>query len=444
MPQPHDERIDTLIFPRWLIPVEPVGRVLTDHALAIAGDRIQAILPAVEARRLQAARVVELPHHAVLPGLVNAHGHAAMTLLRGFADDHPLQSWLNEHIWPAEGRWVSEAFVRDGTLLAIAEMLRSGTTCFADMYFFPEQAAQAALETGIRAQLHFPIIEFANAWGSGPDDFLRKGLQLRDDYKHSALLSVGFGPHAPYTVGDAALTRIATLAAELDAPVQMHVHETQHEVDEALAQHGERPLARLDRLGLLTPRMQCVHATALNDEDIERLARNNCHVVHCPESNLKLASGFCPVQKLIDAGINVALGTDGAASNNDLDLFGELRIAALLAKAVSGDASSLPAHAALEMATINSARALGLDDKIGSLRAGKCADLIAIDLSEIENQPLHNPVSQLVYSNGGSRVSHAWVNGKLLLDNRQTTTLNLHELSERAQRWQQQIGQREE
>ncbi len=444
MPQPHDAPIDTLIFPRWIIPVEPVGQVLSDHALAISGDRIRAILPAAEARRLDATEVIELPDHALLPGLVNTHTHAAMTLLRGYADDFPLQSWLNEHIWPAEGRWVSEAFVRDGTLLAIAEMLRSGTTCFADMYFFPEQAAQAALEVGLRAQLHFPIIEFPNAWGSGPDDFLRKGLQLRDDYKHSALVSVGFGPHAPYTVNDPALARVAMLAAELDAPVQMHVHETQHEVDEALAQHGERPLARLDRLGLLTPRMQCVHATALDDEDIERLARNNCHVVHCPESNLKLASGFCPVQKLIDAGVNVALGTDGAASNNDLDLFGELRIAALLAKAVSGNATALPAHAALAMATINGARALGLEEKIGSLRPGKCADLIAVDLSEIENQPLHNPVSQLVYSNSGGRVSHAWVNGRLLLENRQTTTLNLHELVERAQRWQRQIGTRQE
>ncbi len=444
MPLPHDERIDTLLIPRWIIPVEPIGSVLTDHALAIAGDRIAAILPVDVARQLGATRVVELPHHALLPGLINAHGHAAMTLLRGYADDFPLQSWLNEHIWPAEGRWVGETFVRDGTQLAIAEMLRSGTTCFADMYFFPEQTAQAALEAGMRTQLHFPIFDFPCAWGSGPDDYLRKGLQLRDDYKHSALVSIGFGPHAPYTVGDAALQRIATLAAELDAPVQMHVHETQHEVNEALAQHGERPLARLDRLGLLTPRMQCVHATALDDDDIERLARNNCHVVHCPESNMKLASGFCPVQKLIDAGVNVALGSDGAASNNDLDLFGELRIAALLAKAVSGNAAALPAHEALAMATINSARALGLDDKIGSLRAGKCADLIAVDLSDIENQPLFHPVSQLVYSNSGSRVSHAWVNGKLLLENRHTTTLNLHELAERAQRWQRQIGNRED
>lgn len=441
MTPPLPERVDTLIFARWIVPVEPASVVLEHHAIAIAGGAIVALLPAAQARALPAAEVVELGEHLLMPGLVNAHGHAAMALLRGYADDFPLHSWLNEHIWPAEGRWVGEEFVRDGTQLAIAEMLRSGTTCFADMYFFPDVVAQTAHDIGMRAQLHFPVFDFPSAWGADADDYIHKGLLLRDAYKHSELISVGFGPHAPYTVGDAPMARVAMLAAELDAPVQIHLHETQQEVDDAVAQHGERPIARLQRLGLLSPRLQAVHATALNDDDITLLAQNNCHVVHCPESNLKLASGFCPVQRLIDAGINVALGTDGAASNNDLDLFGELRSAALLAKAVARDAAALPAPRALAMATIDAARALGLEERIGSLLPGKQADLIALDLSGIENQPLFNPISQLVYSNSGHRVSHAWVGGRLLLEKRQPTTFNLHELGERIRRWQQRIGQ---
>jgi 5-methylthioadenosine/S-adenosylhomocysteine deaminase len=435
-----DSRADLVIFARWLLPIAPAQQLLEHHAVVIRDGRIRAILPSAQARPIETARTVELPDHLLMPGLINAHGHAPMTLLRGFADDYPLHTWLNEHIWPTEGRWVGEEFVRDGTALAIAEMLRSGTTCFADMYFFPNIVAQTAQELGMRAQLHAPVFDFATAWGADADDYIHKALQLRDDFKHSNLVTVGFGPHAPYTVSDAPMAKVAMYAAELDAAIQTHVHETQHEVDESLQNYGERPLARLQRLGLLGPRTMCVHATALNDEDIDLLQRNNCHVVHCPESNLKLASGFAPVQKLRDAGVSVALGTDGAASNNDLDLFGELRTAALLAKAVAGDAAALPAFAALEMATLGGARALGLDQQTGSIEAGKFADLIAIDCSDIENQPLYHPVSQLVYSNTGSRVTHSWIGGRQLLDNRQPTTINLHDLKERVLAWQERIA----
>lgn len=439
MNSPAADSVDTLIFARWIIPVAPADQVLEQHAIAIKGGRIEALLPADQARRIRAERVLELPDHALLPGLVNAHGHAAMTLLRGYADDVPLQAWLQDHIWPAEGRFVSEEFVRDGVLLAIAEMLRSGVTTFADMYFFPNIAAQVAQDAGMRAQMHFPVFDFPSAWGRDADDYIHKGLQLRDDFKHSPLVTVGFGPHAPYTVSDGPMSRVATLAAELDAAVQIHVHETRQEVEQAQRETGERPLARLHRLGLLGPRTMCVHATELDAADIDLLARNNSHVVHCPESNLKLASGFCPVGKLLDAGINVALGTDGAASNNDLDLFGELRTAALLAKTVAGDARALPAHAALRMATLAGARALGLEERIGSLEPGKAADLIAVDLGDVESQPLYHPASQLVYGNSGSRVSHSWIAGRLLLENRAPTTINLYELRERARHWQQRI-----
>jgi 5-methylthioadenosine/S-adenosylhomocysteine deaminase len=441
MPSATVEPVDLLIFARWIVPIVPAEQLLHDHAVAIRAGRIVALVPAAQARALTATHTVELPNHLLMPGLINAHGHAPMTLLRGFADDHPLQIWLNEHIWPVEGRWVSEEFVRDGAELAIAEMLRSGTTTFADMYFFPNVIAQAAQDIGMRAQLLCPVFDFPTAWGSDAGDYIHKALQLRDDFKHSEVITVGLGPHAPYTVSDEPMQKVAMYAAELDASIQIHLHETQQEVDESLAKYGERPIARLQRLGLLGPRTMCVHATALDDDDIATLKRNNCHVVHCPESNLKLASGFAPVQKLRDAGINVAVGTDGAASNNDLDLFSELRTAALLAKAVAGDAAALPAFAALEMATIAGARALGLEDNIGSLEAGKLADIIAIDCDDIEMQPLYHPVSQLVYSNTGSRVTHAWVGGNLLLENRQPTTINLHDLKARVLNWQEKISQ---
>lgn len=432
---------DLIVHARWLIPIEPAATVLEEHALVVREGRIAAILPSREADQTwQAKQVTRLDQHALLPGLVNAHGHAAMSLLRGYADDQPLASWLNDHIWPAEGRWVSADFVRDGTRLAIIEMLRSGTTCFSDMYFFPESTAQAAADAGIRAQIAFPVFDFPSAWGQGPEDYLRKGLQLRDDFKHSERIQVVFGPHAPYTVGDEALGQVATLAAELDCGIQIHVQETQQEVDDALAQTGERPLARLNRLGLLGPRTQCVHLVAIDDSDIELLAQTGSHAVHCPESNLKLASGFSPLPRLLKAGINTALGTDGAASNNDLDLFGELRIAALLAKALSGDASTLPAHAALAMATLGGAKALGMEQDIGSLVVGKVADFIAVDLSGPEHQPMYDPISQLVYTQVANQVSHVWGAGRCLLDQRHLTTMDQEAVVTAARQWQQQIG----
>lgn len=433
---------DTLIHAGWIIPVVP-ATVLADHALAIHQGRILAILPSAEARRqVQARQVVELPDHALIPGLINAHGHAAMSLFRGLADDYPLMRWLQEHIWPAESQWVGEDFVRDGTTLAIAEMLRAGTTCFSDMYFFPNAAASAAEQAGMRAQLMFPVLDFPTAWASDADDYIRKGLAVRDDYRSSPLVDIGFGPHAPYTVSDRPLQRIAMLAAETDTAIQIHAHETAHEVTESLRLHGLRPLARLDRLGLLGARTQCVHMTQVDDSDIALLQQSGSHVVHCPQSNLKLASGFCPVQRLHDAGINVALGTDGAASNNTLDLFGELRTAALLAKAVAGDAAALPAFAALEMATLSGARALGLEAHIGSLETGKAADLCAVALGDLESRPLYQPVSQLVYAGNSSRVSHVWINGHAVLKERELLTLDLPELRSRTQRWQQAIAPR--
>lgn len=432
--------VDTLIHCRWLIPVQPARTVLQKHTIAIDKDRIVAVLAEADAeKQFQAGQQHRYDHHVVIPGLINAHGHAAMTLFRGMADDQPLQRWLNDHIWPAEAKWVDEDFVRDGSELAIAEMLRSGTTHFTDMYFFPHITAEAACRAGMRAQISFPVFDFPSAWGQGPDDYIHKGLQVRDDFKHQPLVDVVFGPHATYSVSNPAVQQIATLAAELDINVHIHTHETQQEVDEAIAANGKRPLQTLDELGLLTPRTQCVHMTAVNEEDIAILQRSGSHVIHCPESNLKLASGFCPVQRLLDAGINVAIGTDSAASNNALNMLEETRTAAMLAKAVAGDAAALPDWKALELATLGGARALGLQEQLGSLEAGKQADLAVIDVSDIEQQPVYDMFSQLIYSHVSHQVRDVWVAGQRVLEDRQPSHLNLDELRDKARHWRDKI-----
>jgi 5-methylthioadenosine/S-adenosylhomocysteine deaminase len=432
---------ETLIHARWVIPVQPDGQVLEYHSIAIDEGRISAILPSAEARQSVRAQVtLELDRHALIPGLVNAHTHAAMTLLRGVADDLHLMDWLQNHIWPAEQKWVSEQFVHDGTQLAVAEMLRSGTTCFNDMYFFPEVTARVAASSNIRACAGMILIDFPTAYAENPDQYFAKGLALHDEYKHHPLIRCAFAPHAPYTVSDQPLERVRVLADELDVPVHIHLHETVSEVEDSRNSSGQRPLQRLDKLGLLSPALMAVHMTQVQDGEIQRLAESGASVVHCPESNLKLASGFCPVQKLIEAGVNVALGTDGAASHNDLDLLGEMRTAALLAKAVYGDAAALPAHTVLRMATLNGARALGLADETGSLESGKWADITAVDLGTLETQPLYDPVSQLVYAAGREQVSDVWVAGQHLLKDRQLTQLDAQDLIQRARGWQTRIA----
>jgi 5-methylthioadenosine/S-adenosylhomocysteine deaminase len=433
--------LDLLLLPTWLVPVEPAGVVLRDHGLGIRDGQIALIAPRAEALRHKAREVRELADCLLAPGLVNAHGHAAMTLLRGIADDLPLMTWLREHIWPAEGKWVDDAFVRDGTNLAIAEQIKGGITCFSDMYFYPQVATECVHNAGARAQITIPVLNFPVPGARDAAEALRKGLQLFDDLKQHPRIRIAFGPHAPYTVSDDKLEEIRMLADELDAGIHMHVHETAQEVADALAEHGERPLARLARLGLLGPRFQAVHMTQIDDDDLALLVEHNCSVIHCPESNLKLASGFCPVERLWQAGVNVAIGTDGAASNNDLDLLGETRTAALLAKAVAGSATALDAHSALRMATLNGARALGLENQIGSLETGKLADLVAFDLSGLAQQPVYDPVSQLIYASGRDCVKHVWVGGKQLLDDGRLTRMDEQELIDTAKHWGRQITQ---
>ena len=407
----------------------------------MSGGRIVAVLPTPEAERsYEPGERVELPDHALIPGLVNLHTHAAMTLLRGLADDLPLMEWLKDHVWPAEAKHVSAEFVHDGTLLACAEMLRGGITCFNEMYFFPEAAGRAALAAGMRAALGIIAFEFATSYASDANDYIAKGLAARDELKEEPLLSFCMAPHAPYTVSDKTLARVVTIAEELDLPIHVHLHETLHEVEDSLEKHKARPLERLGALGMLSPRLIAVHAVHVNDREIDALARHGASVAHCPSSNLKLASGMAPVAAMLARGVNVGLGTDGAASNNRLDLLEEMRTAALLAKAVASDAQALPAHQALAAATLHGARALGLEASIGSLVQGKYADLCAISLSDPELSPCYDPLSHLVYSAGRSQVSHVWVAGKIRVDSGKLVGFDHRGLNNRVLLWQNKLA----
>lgn len=442
MTQSTPQPCDLLIEAGWVVPVVPHGVVLTDHAVAVSGGRIQAILPTAQARLQYAPKeTVARPDAVLIPGLVNAHTHNPMTLLRGIADDLPLMTWLQQHIWPVEAAVIGPDFVADGTTLAIAEMLRGGTTCANENYFFPDVQAGVYKKYGFRARVGAVIIDFPSAWAKSDDEYFDRACQLHDTWRGDALIGTAFAPHAPYTVSDANFERIRMLADQLDLPVHLHLHETAQEVSDSLKLHGQRPIARIDRLGLLNDRLIAVHMTQLTEAEIHLCAERGVSVVHCAESNLKLASGFCPACALLKAGVNLAIGTDGCASNNDLDMLGETRSAALLAKAVANDAAGFNAFEALHAATLGGAKALGFEDKIGSIEAGKDADLVCVDLSALETQPLHHVVSQLIYATGRQQVSDVWIAGVQKLRQRELVDMDSAAIVANARQWRQKIAQ---
>lgn len=434
------QSIDLLVIPSALVPVEPAGTVLSGHAMAVDAGRILAVLPLAEARARYAPReTLDLPRHAVMPGLVNLHTHAAMSLLRGLADDLPLMDWLQNHIWPAESAHVSRQFCVDGVRLSAAEFIRGGVTCVNDMYFFPDASAETFSAAGLRAVVNLIVIDFPTAWAANPDEYFAKGIAVHDAVRGNPLLRTVFAPHAPYTVSDGPLTKVRAYAEELNIGIHMHVHETEFEVMDAVKNTGKRPWQRLKDLGLLGPDFIAVHMTQLTDEEIAEAAQYGVHVAHCPESNLKLASGFCPVSKLLDAGVNVGIGTDGAASNNDLDMFGELRTAALLAKGVAKNAQAFAAPQALHAATLGGARALGLDAEIGSLVAGKSADFIALEMTALHLTPCYDLVSHLVYAAGRGDVSDVYVAGRALMREHRLLTIGEEETLAKANEWRAKI-----
>ncbi|MHC9085855.1 TRZ/ATZ family hydrolase [Luteimonas sp. RIT-PG2_3] len=435
------QSVDLLIEAGHVVPVQPHGVVLEQHAVAIRDGAIVAVLPIAEARtRFRAAETVSRPDAALIPGMVNAHTHNPMTLLRGVADDLPLKVWLQQHIWPIEGAVISPEFVGDGITLAIAEMLRGGTTCVNENYFFPDVQAAVYKRHGFRARVGLPVIDFPTAWARNDDEYFDKAGEVHDQWRDDPLIAMAFAPHAPYTVNDANFERVRMLSDQLDVPVHLHLHETAQEVEQSLQQYGQRPIARLDRLGLINDRLIAVHMTQLTEGEIHLCAERGVSVVHCPESNLKLASGFCPACALERAGVTVAIGTDGVASNNDLDMFGETRTAAILAKAVAGDAAGFDAFTALRAATLGGAKAIGFDHLVGSIEPGKQADLVCVDLSALETQPLHHVVSQLIYATGRHQVSDVWIAGKPKLRDRVLVDIDPQAVVANARQWRERIS----
>jgi 5-methylthioadenosine/S-adenosylhomocysteine deaminase len=419
----------------------PSNTILNHHAVVIENGSIVDILATDAAlEKYPSAEHISRASHALIPGLINAHTHAAMSLFRGIADDLPLMEWLEGHIWPAEAKWVNADFMRDGVELAIAEMLLSGTTCFNDMYFHSDTVARTAQEMGIRAFVGMIVLDFPSNWASDADQYFEKGMQVHDEVRSLSRVNTTMAPHAPYTVSDGPLETVRTYADELDVPIHMHIHETADEVRYAEETQGARPLARLHQLGLLNPRMMAVHMTQLTDDEITLTAEQGIHVVHCPESNLKLASGQCRVADLLAAGTNVCLGTDSASSNNDLDMLGEMRTACLIAKTTANDARALPAWQALEMATINGAKALNVQHEIGSLEIGKSADIVAIDLDHISTQPVYNPISQIVYSASRELITDVWVEGHARVSNKKLHNVDLNQILSNAAQWGERIS----
>jgi len=441
VPEGGPEPCDLLVEAGWVVPVEPHGVVLEDHAVAVREGVILAVLPTAEAQRRYAARdTVSRPDSALVPGFVNAHTHNPMTLLRGVADDLPLKVWLQQHIWPVEAAVMGPDFVADGVTLAIAEMLRGGTTCANENYFFPDVQAATYKRHGFRARVGLPVIDFPTAWAGFDDEYFDKAGEVHDQWRHDPLVATAFAPHAPYTVNDANFERVRMLADQLDLPVHLHLHETAQEVRQSVEEHGQRPLARLERLGLVNDRLIAVHMTQLTEGEIHLCAERGVSVVHCPESNLKLASGFCPACALERAGIKLGIGTDGCASNNDLDMVGETRTAALLAKAVADDAAGFDAFTALRAATLGGARAMCFDHLVGSLEPGKQADMVLFDLSELETQPLHHVVSQLVYATGRHQVTDVWIAGQHKLRGRVLADMDPAALVANARQWRGRIA----
>lgn len=430
---------DTVIFARWIVPMDDAPTVLENHAVLIEGREIKDIVPQAQVRDIQAASIVHLDEHIVLPGLINLHGHSAMTLLRGLADDLALMDWLNNHIWPAEGKHVNGDFVYDGTLLAMAEMLRGGTTTVNDMYFYHAAVGKAGLRMGMRTFVGCSILEFPTNYASNAREYIDKALAERVPFYGDDLVRFVLAPHAPYTVSDETFRQVLNYAEREDMLIHCHIHETADEVSGSLKEHGVRPLARLDKLGILNERLTAAHMVHLTEEEIELVAKRGMHVAHNPASNMKLASGFAPVQKLLNAGVNVGVGTDGAASNNKLDMFADMRLAALIAKGFSQNPTDLNAYQVLKMATINGARALHMADKIGSLHVGKRADMIAVQVGQVETAPMFDAISHLVYAAGREQVSHAWVNGHLLLDERRLTSIHENDIIALAAKWQKTI-----
>jgi 5-methylthioadenosine/S-adenosylhomocysteine deaminase len=423
--QPGRRQVSLIVTGGDVVTMDGSRRVVSPGAVAVDGRDIVAVgAPGAIARQFVATETIDAAGSVVLPGLVNTHTHAPMVMYRGLADDLALMDWLQKYIFPAEAKTVSPEMVRVGTRLAALEMIQSGTTTFADMYYFEEEIARATKATGLRAVLGQTIIGFPVADARTPADSLKRAEAFIEAFAGDDLITAAPAPHSPYTVDEATLRAVRELADRHNTPILIHVAETADEVEVVREKHGLTPVAWLEAIGFLGPNVVAAHGVWLDEADIATLKRTGTSVSHNPESNMKLASGTAPIPKCLAAGVTVGLGTDGAASNNDLDMFEAMRQAAFLHKLVSNDPQVVPASAALEMATIGGARALGLEKTIGSLEAGKRADLIVVAMDGARQTPMYNPVSHLVYVARGSDVRATVVNGRILMRDRRVRTLD--------------------
>ena len=414
---------EKLLLPRWIIPLEGKTEVLENYGLAIENGRIAALIPPSDLENVEAKEVFELPDSVVMPGFVNCHTHASMNLLRCVGPDLTAPNWLTKCIWPIEGQLMSPEFVYDGALLGGAEMLQGGTTTCHDMYFFPDSAAKALREVGLRVVQGAFVIKYPNAEYKGEEDALAGARALAARHKDDPGLSINIAPHAPYSVTAEALQASMRLAEELDTTWQIHLSETEEERQNAIKEFGSSPVEYLAKLGCLNERTVAVHCVALSDHDIELLAESGASVVHCPVSNMRLGCGASPVVKLLKAGVNVALGTDGAANACSLSMFEQMRTAGLIAKGFSQDPTQLTVNQIIRMATINGANALKLDREVGSLAVGKFADLAVIDMSQLVTMPVLDVLSNVIYAVEAQCIHQVWASGCLVANIQQEKLL---------------------
>jgi 5-methylthioadenosine/S-adenosylhomocysteine deaminase len=418
---------DLLVTNGTVITMKPGEAPIYKGALAIEKDKISAIGQSDAFSSWKALRKIDARGGIIMPGLVNTHTHAAMTCFRGLADDLPLMTWLNDHIFPAESKLDYEKVYR-GTLLACAEMIRNGTTCFCDMYLFEDAVARAAKTAGVRAVVGEVLYDFPSPnYGPIAQGFAYTKM-LIEKWKNDPLITIAVEPHSPYLCAPELLKEALSLSQAHDIPMVVHISEAQSEVDEITERHGKTPVGFLADQGLLAANLVGCHCVVLTQADISLLKRHDTKVSHCPESNMKLASGIAPIPQLLKAGVCVGLGTDGCASNNNLDLFAEMDTAAKLHKVSTLDPTVLDAATVLKMATLDGAKTLGLDDKIGSLEPGKSADIIIIDTQKPHLTPMYNPVSHLVYAVRGSDVSTTIINGRVVMADGRLLSLNLEKV----------------
>ena len=416
--------------------------LIEDGAVAVRGDKIIDVGPAAEIEKKYEADAViggSGQLKALLPGFVNTHTHAPMVYLRGIADDLPLREWLEKHIWPIESKWLGPGFVSDATELACLEMLKGGITTYSDMYYYGNHAAPAAKKIGMRAVIGAGILDFPTIAAKNREEYFEQAEELVAGFLNDELITPSIAPHALYTCGPEGQKRAAQMAEKYDIPVQLHLSETKWETEEIEKLYGQRPVKFLDSLGALSHRVIAAHCIWLDGEEIEIMAKRHTGVSHCVESNLKLVSGFSPVARMINAGVKVTFGTDGAASNNDLNLFGEMGTASKLHKTLSGDPAALDARTTVKMATIWGAEALGLGGKTGSIRKGKAADLIMLDLDKPHLTPVYNIFSHIVYAARPSDVETVMVNGRLVVKDGELVTADEKEVLQKARIWGKKI-----